>query len=331
MLRLALIGGGLITESAHLPAALACEGVEVTALVDPVLERVGNLARRFGITPRLARDVTEVLDSIDAALIATPNNTHAPIALKCIDAGVAVLIEKPLATSAAEARAIATAARGRGTVAAPGYVTRFRPNLRLLKSLLDQGYFGRVTRFVHQFGTAGGWAPLSGYNLARSATGGGVLMVTGTHFLDRMLWFWGMPNEVRYWDDSRGGPEANCVARFRFGNGIEGEARYSKTTPLPAGLVIETSRGTIRVGDTDDAELRFRAHDRPDVTQILRETAPAGTGDTFALQIAAFAAACRGDDSTAFSLDDAVLSLELIENLYSRRAPLPDHWYGDAL
>ncbi len=91
----------------------------------------------------------------------------------------------------------AQAAVLRGTVAAPGYVTRFRPNLRLLKSLLDQGYFGRVTRFVHQFGTAGGWAPLSGYNLARSATGGGVLMVTGTHFLDRMLWFWGMPNEVR--------------------------------------------------------------------------------------------------------------------------------------
>jgi predicted dehydrogenase len=195
----------MITESAHLPAALACGDIEVAALVDPVLDRVSGLARRNGIAPLLARDVAEVIGQIDAAVIATPNDTHAAIATKCIGAGIPVLIEKPLASNASEGRAIIELATARGVLVAAGYVTRFRPNLRLLKSLLDRRYFGRVRRFVHQFGTPGGWAPLSGYNLKRASAGGGVLMVTGTHFLDRMLWFWGMPSEVSYFDDSRGG------------------------------------------------------------------------------------------------------------------------------
>jgi predicted dehydrogenase len=332
-IRLALVGGGLITESAHLPAALACPDAELAALVDPVLDRIDGLARRFGIAPRLARDVTEVLDRVDAAVIATPNDSHAPIALACISAGVPVLIEKPLAASLSDGRAIAEAARDKGVLVAPGYVTRFRPNLRMLKSLLDAGYFGRIRRFVHQFGTPGGWAPLSGYNLARASTGGGVLMVTGTHFIDRLLWFWGMPAAVSYWDDSRGGPEANCVARFRFeaGEGFEGEVRYSKTVALPGALVIEADRGTVIVADTDDAEIVFRVRDEADLVHVLREANSGGRTDQspFDRQMCAFIAACRARDASAFSVEQAVDSLQLIERLYGCRQALVDEWYGE--
>lgn len=321
----------MITQSAHLPAALACSEISVAALVDPVLERIGGVARRFGISPLLARNVGEVFDRIDAAVIATPNNTHAPIALECIAAGVPVLIEKPLAANRAEGRSIADAARERGVLVAPGYVTRFRRNLQLLKSLLERNHFGRVRRFVHQFGTPGGWAPFSAYNLARAATGGGVLMVTGTHFLDRMLWFWGMPARVSYWDDSHGGPEANCVAQFFFegadGN-FEGEVRYSKTTALPGGLVIEAEQGVVTLADTEDAELLFRAHDQPGVVQALREAASEAQGETFTLQMRAFAGACQGRETYPIPVEQAVQSLELIEQLYSQRQPLVDDWYG---
>ena len=46
-----------------------------------------------------------------------------------------------------------------GVVAATGFCLRFRPNVILLKELLDDDYFGTVKRFAHQFGTAGGWPP----------------------------------------------------------------------------------------------------------------------------------------------------------------------------
>lgn len=324
----------MITESAHLPAALACSDIEVAALVDPVLDRIGGLARRHGIAPLLARDVAEVLGQIDAAVVATPNDTHASIALTCIDAGVPVLIEKPLASNASEGREIMQRASERRVPVAAGYVTRFRPNLRMLKSLLDRQYFGRVRRFIHQFGTPGGWAPLSGYNLKRASAGGGVLMVTGTHFLDRMLWFWGVPSTVSYFDDSRGGPEANCVARFRFEDGLqlEGEARYSKTMALPGCLVIEAERGWVTLDDTEDAEIKFRTHDDPDLVLSLREaSSPAGAqASGFDLQMRAFAAACRREAEFPVPVGQAVDSLELIEKLYACRQPLVDDWYGMA-
>jgi predicted dehydrogenase len=328
-LRLALIGGGLITQSAHLPSALGCGDFEVAALVDPVLERVETLARSYGIRPLLAADVEQVLARIDAAVIATPNHTHAPIAVRCLEAGVPVLIEKPLASTAAEGRAILAAAARRSTLVAPGYVTRFRGNVRLLKRLLADGRFGEVRRFVHQFGTAGGWAPLSGYNLRRDAAGGGVLMVTATHFLDRMLFLWGMPAEVEYEDDARGGPEANCVARFRFASGLWGEARYSKTTALPGGLAIDTDRGTVVLGDTDSAEIHLHPRERPDIVEVLRPAeSDAGRNDsTFLAQMSAFAAACRGDAVFPVPAEQAVQSLELIERLYGCRRLIADGWY----
>lgn len=324
----------MITESAHLPAALACSDIEVAALVDPVLERIGGLARRHGIAPLLARDVAEVIGQVDAAVIATPNDTHASIALKCIDAGVPVLIEKPLASNASEGRAIMERASERGVLVAAAYVTRFRPNLRLLKSLLDREYFGRVRRFVHQFGTPGGWAPLSGYNLKRASAGGGVLMVTGTHFLDRMLWFWGMPSAVSYFDDSRGGPEANCIARFEFAtrSDLEGEARYSKTMALPGCLVIEAERGWVTLADTEDAEIQFRTHEDPNLVHSLRDASLTAGGEVtgFDLQIRAFAVACRKEAEFPVPVGQAVGSLELIEKLYACRQPLVDDWYGKA-
>ena len=212
--RLALVGAGKITQSSHLPAALAIDGVRVEAIVDPELSRTRQIAKAYGIEPRLASSVNQVLEHVDGAIVATPNHTHKPIAEQCLDAGVSVLIEKPLARSYQEGREIVEAARRNGKTLTVGYCTRYRANVRLLQRLLSEGRFGQVTRFAHQFGTAGGWAPLSGYNLNRETSGGGVLAVTGTHFLDRMLYFWGYPDRVEYVDDSAGGPEANCSAQF---------------------------------------------------------------------------------------------------------------------
>jgi predicted dehydrogenase len=97
---------------------------------------------------------------------------------------------KTLASSVADGIAVLAAARKSGAIVATGYSSRFRDHIVLLKELLDSCYFGKVRRFVHQFGTSGGWSPFSAYNLDRQAAGGGVLVVTGTHFLDRMIYLW---------------------------------------------------------------------------------------------------------------------------------------------
>ena len=186
--RLAIIGCGLISQGAHVPAALSCSNVKIDALIDPVPERAKALAEDYGISPIIARSLDEVSSPLDGAIIATPNHTHRDMALSCFRRGISVLIEKPLANSVVEGEEIRNAARKAKCTVAVGYVSRFRKNVELLKDLLDRSYFGNIHRFVHQFGTTGGWSPLSAYNLKNETSGGGVLVVTGTHFLDRMLY-----------------------------------------------------------------------------------------------------------------------------------------------
>jgi predicted dehydrogenase len=332
--RLGILGAGLITSNSHLPAALACSGVEVAALIDPVEKRAAQLASEFGISPEVAGDISRITGRLDGVIIATPNHTHKSAAIACIEAGADVLVEKPLASTYEDGLAIVECADRRGRMVAVGYTTRFRKSTRLLKTLLDRGYFGEVRQFVHQFGTPGGWAPLSAYNLDRSSAGGGVLVVTGTHFLDRMLSLWGYPDEAELEDDALGGPEANCTARFTYwrdGRALRGMARYSKTVQLRNGLAIDTEAGTVIVADTEDADIILRRHEHPDVEERLRpaDAASGAARGAFQLQIEDFVRASRTDRVPAVDGLQGLDSLRLIEQLYATRRSADVDWYAE--
>ena len=329
--RIGIVGAGRIGEEAHLPAALACPGTGVTALVDPCLERCEALLRKFGIQARTAASVGAVLGEVDGVVIATPNNTHASIALECLKAGVPVLVEKPLAVTVVEGEAMVHEAAAKGVVLAVGYSTRFRRSVGLMHDLIQSGYCGTPRRFVYQFGTRGGWNPLSGYILDRGATGGGVLVVTGTHFLDRMLYWFGMPTDYAYEDDSLGGPEANVVATFAFSSGevsFEGTMRLSKTTALPAGFAMETDEGIVYLKDSDEAPILFQPRRNPRLELVVdtRPAAPRSERNIFLAQMENFVEACRGECKPMVSGAEGVVSLRLLEKLYACRKPMKADW-----
>jgi predicted dehydrogenase len=332
--RIAMIGCGRIA-SRHVRACLASDDLELAALVDPVVARAEELAREFKIAPIISPSLSEAAGSVDGAVIAAPNHLHRELALACLEAKLHVLVEKPLATSVADGQMICEAAERAGTVVAVGYVTRFRKNVQLFRELLERGYFGAIRRFAYQFGTRGGWAPLSAYNLDRQASGGGVLVVTGTHFLDRMLYWFGYPDEAWLEDDAVAGPEANAVVRCSYRRGgreMHGCARFSKTVRLPAGFVMETDEGVVVFPDSPDAQILFRSHAYPGIEVTVNRDAgkarrePDGSEDSFQLQLEDFARACRGGGAPMVSGEDGLESLRLLEQLYARRERLPDAW-----
>jgi predicted dehydrogenase len=176
---------------------------------------------------------------------------------------------------------------------------------------------------------------MSSYNLSRKATGGGVLVVTGTHFLDCMLHFWGYPDEIALKDDSAGGPEANCMATFRYTTThppFEGVVLYSKTTELPRGIIIETDRGIVQVPETDDADsILFRSHAHEQVEQVVRRSGAhpyARKMNIFQRQLEDFVDACQQGRSPMVDGRQGLLSLRLIEELYRRRKTLSTDWYS---
>jgi len=274
-----------------------------------------------------------VLPFIDGALIAAPNDSHGSLGLHCIRAGVATLIEKPLCTTLADAESLVAEAHKAGVTLATGYSTRFRDNTVFLKELLDTREFGTVHRFAHQFGSAGGWAPLSAYNLQRKATGGGVLVVTGTHFLDRMLYLWGYPDQSTLVDDGVNGPEANATATFRFDRGdgqIAGVARYSKTGSLPSGLVIDTEAGIVKMGDSDEAPVILFPRSNPNVAVTIRRRGKPRFDpriSPFQHQLEDFVSATRDKRDPMVDGKQGAASIRLLEELYSHRHVDARRWY----
>jgi predicted dehydrogenase len=333
--RLAICGAGKVAAAAHVPAALASREVTLAALVDPVAGRAETLASEYGIRPAIATRLADVLDRIDGVVIAAPNHAHCALALECFAAGMPALIEKPLATSHADGERILHAADAAGVTAAVGYNTRFTAWVELMDERLRARAFGAVRRFAYQTGSTGKWSPLSGYTLDRDAIGGGVVMVTGTHFLDRMLHWFGYPQRIEYRDDSRGGPEANACAIVGYDGEdgpIEGRLRFSKTVNLASGFVMETEAGTVVLPEGEHAELVLRPRTSPGVEAVLRrrDARPGPARKHYQQQLEDFVDAVRTKRPPRVPVRDGLASLRLIEAFYAVRRPLAVDWDEDA-
>jgi len=324
--RLGIIGVGLVSTDRHLPAALASPEVIITALVDASLQRCQEVALQFGIKPKLSTAIADILEDVDGVIIATPNHTHRALATECLRAGIHTLIEKPMATSVADCRAIIETGQQHHAVVAVGYTTRFDKKNQLMGELIRSGFFGRIKRFAYAFGTAGGWAPVSGYNLDRNCIGGGVVAVSGSHFLDRMLQWFGYPDEFDYADDSEGGPEANAIATMRFGSGqtlVEGHMRLSKTVSLKSGLVLDTEEGIVILPEEFGTHIRLRAKRNPSITMTISpRNDSGGKRIIYQRQLENFVEACQQGGIPEVSGQQGLESVRLIQEMYAKKRSL---------
>ena len=131
---------------------------------------------------------------LDAVYIATPNSVHADQAVRAIEAGKPVLVEKPLATSAGEARRIAAAATRRGVFAMEGLWTRFLPAVREAKRLIDDGRIGEVREIRAELAYIRTEA--ADGRLFRPELGGGAALDLGVYPLSLAVHVLGRPTSV---------------------------------------------------------------------------------------------------------------------------------------
>jgi len=123
-LRVAVVGAGRLG-GFHAQKLARMDGVDLVAVVDPVAEARNRVAAECGTVPRA--DCRGLSEQIDAAVIAAPTRLHHPLGLELLGAGVHLLVEKPLAPTAAEADELVDAARRAGVVLQVGHVERFNP------------------------------------------------------------------------------------------------------------------------------------------------------------------------------------------------------------
>ena len=178
----------------------AVENARLAAVCAPHSERLATYAQR-GIP--VFDDAAAMIRSglLDAILIATPHTLHVPIALAALNAGLHVLVEKPVAAHKAEAeRLIAVAHAHPGLRVAVMFQLRTEPRYTLLRDMLRKGDAGTILRIDW---TATDWFRSDAYYAANAwratwrGEGGGVLINQSLHQLDALQWLFGMPSRVR--------------------------------------------------------------------------------------------------------------------------------------
>jgi predicted dehydrogenase len=126
------------------------------------------------------------------AVVATPNRTHVPLASAALEAGLAVVVDKPLAASASDGRRLAELASSRGLVLAVFHNRRWDGDFLTLSTLLAEGALGSVQRFESRYER---WRPElregAWRELAAPDEAGGVLFDLGSHLIDQALVLFG--------------------------------------------------------------------------------------------------------------------------------------------
>lgn len=150
--KVAIVGAGKLG-GYHANLTSKLEEFEVVAVADPFAASRETLAEKTGT--RAVADISEVIDSIDAAVVATPTATHSVVVERLLDAGKHVLVEKPIAPTSAEADRMVAAADRSGTTLQVGHVERFSPalvaagdtlqNPRFIQAVRTSGYTFRST------------------------------------------------------------------------------------------------------------------------------------------------------------------------------------------
>jgi len=144
-LRVAVVGYGY-WGSKHVRVFCGTPGVSVT-VVDQDAERLADARASFPFVST-AESLAEVIDRVDAVVVATPPEYHAPIALQALRAGLHTLVEKPLATSSVDAQAMVRAAKENDVWLMVGHTFEYNAAVWKLKEIIASGELGRI-RYIH--------------------------------------------------------------------------------------------------------------------------------------------------------------------------------------
>lgn len=186
-LRVAIAGYGLAGRVFHAALVAATDGLQVAAVVTNDPAKREALAAEHPDARAVDR-LEDALDDADLVVVASPNRFHVALAEQAIDAGRHVVVDKPLAVTAAEARALDERARARGVVLAAFHNRRWDDDFLTLRREVAQGRLGDVVLLVSRFDR---WRPEikqgAWRELADPADGGGLLLDLGSHLADQAI------------------------------------------------------------------------------------------------------------------------------------------------
>jgi scyllo-inositol 2-dehydrogenase (NADP+) len=333
-LRVAIVGYGLAGSVFHAPLIAATPGMHVSAVVTGNAERAEK-ARQACEGVEVFADVDTLLSKpadIDLVVVASPNRMHVPIALASIEAGIAVVVDKPLAVSVAEGESLIDTAAARGVPLSVFQNRRWDGDFLTLRRLLDEGALGEVTRYESRFER---WRPVAGTGWRESGApsdAGGLLFDLGPHLIDQALLLFGPVTHVyAEVDRRRAGVQADddTFVALTHASGVRSQLWCSAIASDlgPRMRVLGTRSAYVKYG-LDVQEDALRRGGRPDRDEawgteneasygtlgVVGEATPIATEPgAYQRYYEGVAAALRGEGDLPVDPRDSVEGLRIIE------------------
>ncbi|WP_328913688.1 MULTISPECIES: Gfo/Idh/MocA family oxidoreductase [unclassified Streptomyces] len=263
-LRVGLVGYGPAGSFFHAPLIAATPGLVLDTVVTGSPERRERaLAEHPGI--RFADTADELwarADELDLVVLASPNRTHVPLASAALAAGLPVVVDKPVAGTAAEARRLAALAEEHGLLLTVFQNRRWDSDFLTLRALLERRELGEVRRFESRFERwrpqlKGGWR-----ESGDPAEIGGLLYDLGSHLVDQALTLFGPARLVYAESDVRrpgAAADDDDFLAITHVNGVRSHLWMSATTARlgPRFRVLGSTGGFVTHGlDPQEADLR---------------------------------------------------------------------------
>jgi predicted dehydrogenase len=217
----------------------------IHAVASRSLDRASRFAADHGIEHALG-SVDELLAraDIDVVYISTPQSEHLPIGLAAIAAGKHVLVEKPMALNAHDARTLADAARAAGVLLMEAMWSRYLPQASILRTLLADGVLGEIRSVMADHGQL--IAPDPQHRLYRPELGGGALLDLGIYPVQLASMVLGAPATVTAVGGlTETGVDAYSTLVLEHGDGVQATLFSTITARTPMTASISGSEGTL--------------------------------------------------------------------------------------
>jgi predicted dehydrogenase len=268
--RVAIIGYGHAGSVFHAPLVASTPGLRVAAIVTSSTDRAHQARTAYPEAEVVASAETiwQNARQYDLAVVATPNRTHVELGLAAVEAGLPVVVDKPLAATVADARRLIDAARRANQLVSVFHNARWSIPFLTAQRVIGSGVLGPVSSFearlerFRPLPTPGAWREEGDPREA-----GGLLYDLGSHLIDQARQLFGRPTHV-YAELERRRPDTrvddDSFVSLRFASGARARLWMSYIARLPGPSIrVAGLRGTFLRMEPDPQEAALRSGIRP--------------------------------------------------------------------
>lgn len=260
-MRIGLVGYGSGGKHFHAPFICAAEGLELVGIVARAPETIARAKADFPDVP-VYPSLTAMLEAgVDIVTITTPPQTRRELVLEAIEAGVAIVADKPFAPDAQTGRELADAAKAKGVILSVFHNRRYDADILTVRKVLDQQRVGKLWRF-HNRMDFNDPLTLDGGEL------GGLLRDLGSHLVDQTLWLLGPVKTVYAHldiiDHPDGPTDASFVITLTHASGVHSHISSTKLNRLMSReFILYGEEGSYTSNGTDVQAQAIFAGQRP--------------------------------------------------------------------